>query len=392
MKRVSPYELSNHLGNVLTVITDRKIPVDANNDFITDYYLPDVISSTDYYAFGQSMPGRTFNRNAYPAGMNGQLKDDEIFTGAYTAEFWEYDSRIGRRWETDPIVKPWESPYACFYNNPVVFSDYYGLDGDDETKPRPGQNVPDGDKKTGGEAKRDWEAAGRNAPGTTGYDGKNDWKSRVDGDNTIVQWHQRDNNAIGGYWSFPTSKDAPVDNGDDGGQSNPNSTAGSDTSPIIPPTNSGGNIPSGGASSTPPTGGGSSTPSGGGGGGRVRPVINPPCNAITGNLTFNWVVFQANPTNRRQAVFDITTIALRWQPCNTSVRISVSTPWPRNQAFLPNSQWSGQVPFRVMLNRANWIQNTMINTGRIPRSAFLAPQLLFDQPAGSNPTGRIDIR
>ena len=49
-----------------------------------------------------------------------------------TAEFWEYDTRVGRRWNTDPVVKPWESSYACFANNPIWYSD---VNGDDGNKP-----------------------------------------------------------------------------------------------------------------------------------------------------------------------------------------------------------------------------------------------------------------
>ena len=34
----------------------------------------------------------------YRYGFNTQEKDDDVFIGAYTAEYWEYDSRLGRRW------------------------------------------------------------------------------------------------------------------------------------------------------------------------------------------------------------------------------------------------------------------------------------------------------
>jgi hypothetical protein len=61
-------------------------------------------------------------------GAGGQEKDDEIFIGAYTAEYWEYDSRLGRRWNVDPVVKPWESGYATLHNNPLFFIDPLGLD------------------------------------------------------------------------------------------------------------------------------------------------------------------------------------------------------------------------------------------------------------------------
>ena len=67
---------------------------------------------------------------AYRYGFNSQEKDDEIYgTGnSYTAEYWQYDARLGRRWNLDPVVKPYESPYATFANNPIWFIDPLGLD------------------------------------------------------------------------------------------------------------------------------------------------------------------------------------------------------------------------------------------------------------------------
>jgi hypothetical protein len=53
-----------------------------------------------------------------------------------TAEFWEYDSRIGRRWNLDPVVSPWESQYATFHNNPIALSDPYGDSPDDPKPPK----------------------------------------------------------------------------------------------------------------------------------------------------------------------------------------------------------------------------------------------------------------
>ena len=85
------------------------------------------------------MPGRTFNSDAYRYGANsGSEKDDEItgVVGAhYTTEFRELDTRLGGRWwSPDPIVKPWESPYAGFSNNPIYYSDPTGLDPGDPVK------------------------------------------------------------------------------------------------------------------------------------------------------------------------------------------------------------------------------------------------------------------
>lgn len=87
----------------------------------------------EYHLFGAPMPGRNYNSNSYSRGMNGQLKDDEIAGNGniYSAEYWEYDSRTGRRWNTDPLSEIDESPYACFYNSPIMIADPSGAKGED---------------------------------------------------------------------------------------------------------------------------------------------------------------------------------------------------------------------------------------------------------------------
>lgn len=79
-----------------------------------------------------AMPGRTYASTigGYRYAHNGQEKDGEIFDGALSAEFWEYDSRLGRRWDTDPIACAWQTPYACFDNSPIVLADVPGLQPD----------------------------------------------------------------------------------------------------------------------------------------------------------------------------------------------------------------------------------------------------------------------
>jgi hypothetical protein len=46
------FESSNHLGNVLVVFTDKKVPRDDNSNGIIDYFQPEVLSCSDYTAFG----------------------------------------------------------------------------------------------------------------------------------------------------------------------------------------------------------------------------------------------------------------------------------------------------------------------------------------------------
>jgi hypothetical protein len=45
------YELSNHLGNVLATVSDKKVGHDGGNGMV-DYYTPEVLSQSDYYPEG----------------------------------------------------------------------------------------------------------------------------------------------------------------------------------------------------------------------------------------------------------------------------------------------------------------------------------------------------
>ncbi|MEO6883115.1 MAG: hypothetical protein ABI199_03720 [Bacteroidia bacterium] len=126
------YEAANHLGNVLSVFTDKKIPIQSlTNPMLIASYEPDILSSTDYYPFGAPLYSRNFNNTAFRFGFNGMEKDNDIYgTGnAYTTEFRMLDTRLGGRWwSLDPDIKPWESPYAGFSDNPIVYSDPFGKD------------------------------------------------------------------------------------------------------------------------------------------------------------------------------------------------------------------------------------------------------------------------
>ena len=76
------------------------------------------------------IPGRKFKQTGsdYRYSINGQEKESELNENITTAEYWEYDSRIVRRWNVDPVVKVYESPYLCFSNNPVWLMDPLGSD------------------------------------------------------------------------------------------------------------------------------------------------------------------------------------------------------------------------------------------------------------------------
>ncbi len=121
------FELSNHLGNVLVTIDDRRIQKDSNADGTVDTYAANISSANDYYPFGMTMPGRNYTASsAYRYGFNGQEKSDEIDINTTTAQFWEYDARSGRRWNLDPKSNPSLSSYSTFSDNPVFNIDILG--------------------------------------------------------------------------------------------------------------------------------------------------------------------------------------------------------------------------------------------------------------------------
>jgi RHS repeat-associated protein len=118
------FELANHLGNILVTISDKPI---YNVSSGTIYFQPEITSISDYYPFGAPIQGRSYSSSEYRFGFNTQEKTDEISgTGNhFTAQFWEYDGRLGQRWNVDPLAHkmPFASPYNYCLNNPINMVD-----------------------------------------------------------------------------------------------------------------------------------------------------------------------------------------------------------------------------------------------------------------------------
>jgi RHS repeat-associated protein len=73
------------------------------------------------------MPGRVFESSGgYRFGFNGQEKTSELGQAHTTALYWEYDGRLGRRWNMDPKITIGLSVYATFKDNPVLYIDPLG--------------------------------------------------------------------------------------------------------------------------------------------------------------------------------------------------------------------------------------------------------------------------
>ena len=77
------------------------------------------------------MLGRTWEAgSSHRYGFNTQERIDDLGSegGHYSALYWEYDTRICVRWNTDPVVKYYESPYSTFGRNPIWYNDWLGND------------------------------------------------------------------------------------------------------------------------------------------------------------------------------------------------------------------------------------------------------------------------
>ncbi len=121
------YELSNHLGNVLATVSDKKTGISADTQKV-DYYVAEVLGAQDYYPFGMLQPGRTFALgDAYRYGFNGKENDNEVKGTANEINFGsrQYDPRLGKFLSMDPLWQkyPHMSPYQGMGNNPLLFVD-----------------------------------------------------------------------------------------------------------------------------------------------------------------------------------------------------------------------------------------------------------------------------
>jgi len=69
----------------------------------------------------------------YRYGFNGQERSDDVMgEGNHnTALFWEYDPRLGRRWNLDPKPTTGISEYSVLYNSPLNITDPLGDDPGD---------------------------------------------------------------------------------------------------------------------------------------------------------------------------------------------------------------------------------------------------------------------
>ncbi len=132
------YELSNHLGNVLSTFTGRKLGVEENNTIA--HYSPEILSATDYFPFGQSNEGRSYRNDLlssdYRFGFNGKEKDENGEFGSlthYDYGFRIYNPSIAKFLSVDPLTSKYSgwSPYNYVLNNPIRLIDVDGREPSD---------------------------------------------------------------------------------------------------------------------------------------------------------------------------------------------------------------------------------------------------------------------
>lgn len=130
------FELSNHLGNVLATITDKKIAIAkaSPNQTQIDYYTADLVTATEYAPFGMQLFGRTYSASSskYRYGFNGKENDNEVKGEGNQQDygFRIYDPRLGKFLSVDPLTKsyPELTPYQFASNSPIENIDLDGLE------------------------------------------------------------------------------------------------------------------------------------------------------------------------------------------------------------------------------------------------------------------------
>jgi len=119
--------LTDHLGNVTTVVTGRLLD-GAGGGTLKQ---AELVSAQGYESGGSLLPGRNYSSSSYAYGFNGMRKDDEIngATGtSYDFGARLYDPRVGRWLAIDPLASEYasSSPYGFAMGNPIFYVDHDG--------------------------------------------------------------------------------------------------------------------------------------------------------------------------------------------------------------------------------------------------------------------------
>jgi len=144
------YEISNHLGNVLSVISDQKRLV--VEDSLVVSHAAVVLTATDYSPFGVGLYGRSWSEG-YRFGFNGMEVENKE-QGIHFTFYRSYNASLAMWFSIDPKVTTFShvSPYAPMLLSPVLNSD---TNGDSPESSTESFGDPSSDKVKTGVSPRD---------------------------------------------------------------------------------------------------------------------------------------------------------------------------------------------------------------------------------------------
>ena len=126
--------LSNHLGNVLVTISDKKVAYTPDGTTL-DYYNANVVTGNDYYPLGLTMAGisskaagKLENKRKWNNGSELESKEFSDGSGLelYYTFYRSLDPQLGRFWQTDPKPDYTQSLYSSMNNKPISINDPLG--------------------------------------------------------------------------------------------------------------------------------------------------------------------------------------------------------------------------------------------------------------------------
>jgi RHS repeat-associated protein len=126
----SSLELSNHLGNVLSVISDKVVPHPSGSTVA--YYKADILQAQDFSPFGVTLKGRNLKKTGladeFRFGFNGMEADDEMKGDGNSYDFGArmLDTKLGRWFSVDPLHQFEGSQYMVSANSPIFTKDIDG--------------------------------------------------------------------------------------------------------------------------------------------------------------------------------------------------------------------------------------------------------------------------
>ena len=135
------YELTDHLGNIRTVVGDIKEP------HLSGLFRVPTQTLNNYYPYGMLQSGRSVSTGAYRFGFNGMEQTAGV-QGNGQGTFYDYKNRDYDPWKirfnrTDPITAqyPMLTPYQFASNTPIQAIDLDGLEAWNITKKWDDKNI-----------------------------------------------------------------------------------------------------------------------------------------------------------------------------------------------------------------------------------------------------------